>query len=158
MSLTENRDVVLRTKSQALIILIAGVAGCVALVITGLDPARNASSHRAAPGSSAVAYVAAAAVLVVAIRLARCAAVIRSEDLLVRNPFRTTSVPWSAITGFRVGRHGLWPRVCIAARRDGSEIAIWGIQDRGPLRRRPGGGSAAALLKQLNEALPAGQH
>ena len=150
---TRTGDVLVRTTSQAVIIVIAGVLGAVSVATVALSPTPSGSSHHASEASRLVGFALAAVLLASAIRLARSAAIIRSDALLIRNPVRTICLPWSMIAGFRIGRHGLWPRVCIVSCNDGSEVAIWAIQGVGPLVARPGRGSVVGLLAKLDDAL-----
>jgi len=142
-------DTVIRTRSQSIVLMIVGLVGFVALA----NMARNGDSGpHGSIGLSVVGFVLAGICLVGCVRLARCAALIRSDGLLVRGPIRTTVLPWAAIEHFRVGRHGLSPRVCIVSCRDRREVVIWGIQGRGPALRLSTD-PVNTLVAQLNDAV-----
>jgi hypothetical protein len=91
VSVNQSHGVVVRTKSQAVGLVLAGVAGSMALVVIALSPAPGGASRHSSSGSSLAGFLLAAAVLAGTVRLARCAAIVRSDTLLVRNPLRTGS-------------------------------------------------------------------
>jgi hypothetical protein len=138
----------LRTTSQAVALVVVGVGGAAILVALALS---SESGSRGAAGVI-VGFVLAAVCLVACIRLALCSATVEPDGLVVRNPTRTHLYPWAEIQSFHIERHGVWPRVCVMATNDGSRIAIWGIQGRGPAmksKRDP----AYKLAERLNDAV-----
>lgn len=143
---------VLRTRSQAILIVLVGVIGCVALFSMALARTPRTARHALSTGDRAVGVILGLIVLGGCLRLAYCAAVVRPDGLFIRNPARSIVVPWSEVRGFRLGRSGLWPMVCVLQRMDGREVAIWAIQDLGPAVRRPGRGAATGLVHRLEAA------
>jgi hypothetical protein len=81
---------------------------------------------------------------------------VRADEhgVVIMNPLRSTTVPWAEVERFSVGAHGLWPRVGIVHLRDGSTVAIWGIQGPNPVVR-PKNRSAERLIVSLNHRLEA---
>jgi hypothetical protein len=59
------------------------------------------------------------------------------SGVLVMNPVRTRSLRWSEIECFSIGAHGLSTRTGIVHLRDGSTVAMWGIQGADTVARRP---------------------
>jgi hypothetical protein len=142
----------LRTRGQAVLVMAAGILGFVVLMILAVTPKTKTDVRDVPTTVRVTTAVFGIVILGFAGRLARCCAVLRDDGLLVRNPTRSILIAWSELSNFRIGRHGVWPRIGIVVRSDGSELAMWGIQDRGPALARPGKGPAAALIDTLNEA------
>ena len=136
-----------RTRSQAILILMVGLITSIALLNVKAD-----SGRRGSVVTSAVGFALAGAALIIGVRLARCAVIIQSDGFLVRNPIRTIFLPWSTSESFRVGRRGLLRRVCIVSCRDRPDVVIFGVQGRGPafkLSTDP----VNSLIAQLNDAV-----
>jgi hypothetical protein len=65
---------------------------------------------------------------------------------------RDTTITWEELERFSIGEKSFWPRVGIAHLRDGSTVAIWGIQGPNPAIR-PKNRSAERLIEALNAEL-----
>jgi hypothetical protein len=155
MAATNNSPKVLRTRSQSVGILVVGVIGCVVLVYMGLSPKPQTAVHDVPTAARAIICIVAVLVLAASLRLASCAAVVRRDGVLIRNPISTQLVRWDGVSRFRLGRHGVWPMICILERASGDTVAIWAIQDLGLAARRPGKGAASRLVGSLNAVLGA---
>jgi hypothetical protein len=144
---------VVQTRSQRNLLLIGGPIFALVFVAMALNPPSGPHA-RSGSGTAAVGFVLAGLVLVAFVRLARCRCVIGNDGIVVHNPLRRVSVAWSDIEGFRVGRHGLWRRICIASVAGRPDLAMWGIQGLGPAatsQRDP----VYRLVDRLNDALRA---
>lgn len=87
---------------------------------------------------------------VVFARTAYAAVVIGPDELVVRNVFRTVTVPWSDVSGFTLGRYQLLSMVCLVHLTDGTTLHASGIQGTGL-----GGNQAHGLVQRLNAFLAA---
>lgn len=60
------------------------------------------------------------------LRLSRCGIKDAGDALVVRNPVRTISIPWSSVAEFEHGRFGILPKVGVR-RIDGSSVGVFGL-------------------------------
>jgi hypothetical protein len=62
-------------------------------------------------------------------RCVRSGLYLDGQQLVVRNPLPPTRVvTWNAVSGFRVGRKSIYPRVAFMDLLDGTSIHIWALQ------------------------------
>ena len=77
--------------------------------------------------------------LVAAVRTLRLAVVARSEELVVRNPWTTRSVPRAEIAGFSTGRHRrIGHRTAYAELRGGDHVRLAALDEPLPFPSREG--------------------
>jgi hypothetical protein len=85
-------------------------------------------------------------------RLRRVAVYTASDGVRVVNPFSAVDLAWDQIERFRVGRHGLYPRIGLAQLVDGETVRLWAIQ--GPSSAvRPRNHEAETCIEELNRIL-----
>jgi hypothetical protein len=101
-------------------------------------------------GGTVVAIIALVVGGTLIVIFARAAMVTSDDGVRIRNQLSTVVIPWRDVTGFRIGRHGLKPAVCIVDLTDGSSKYAFGIQE--PQWRRAGSQSAERrMIDLLNE-------
>jgi hypothetical protein len=69
-----------------------------------------------------------AAFLIPALRYPRNGVVASSEQLVIRNIYRTHVLGWHEIDHFEMASYGAWPRIGVAVLKDGRRVPMTGIQ------------------------------
>ena len=77
-----------------------------------------------------------------------------ATGIRVVNPFTSRSLSWDQIVRFRVGAHGMSPRMGIADLTGGDHVGLWAIQGPSRVVRR-GNQEAEQAVEALNELLSA---
>jgi hypothetical protein len=77
---------------------------------------------------------------------------VSDSGVVIMNPTRSTEVAWADLERFSIGSRGMYSRTGIAHLRDGSSVAMWGVQGPNPLTR-PGESSAERQVDALNARL-----
>lgn len=80
-------------------------------------------------------------------RCALAGAYVDPNGIRVKNPLRSTAIPWREIKGFSLGIFW-WFITARADLRNGESVHIWGIQPPNPLTR-PKNRSAEKLIEAL---------
>jgi hypothetical protein len=128
--------------------LLSGVTFGAFVALIGLTQIGRPASKGGGAGVAVVAFVIAAALIVLA---ARVAVVTSDRGVRVRNPVRTIDIPWSDVVRFRLGQHKLLSQVCLVDLVDGGSQYAFGIQ----VARASGGTKERRMIELLNEMVAA---
>lgn len=85
-------------------------------------------------------------------RIARSHVEVDAQGIRIRNPLKTTELPWKDVSGFALGRYGPFPLMGHVLLVSGMSLHVFGIQAPNRFLRR-NSRSAEAIIGALNAEL-----